>query len=257
MYSKKLLKTPRTLALRLTLWYALIFTISSFGAFLVFNLLVTSGLRDRIDQDLLTEVTELSFHLALKGLDVVEHDIVQDAESSGVDRMFLRVLSPDGEELVSTNMSAWTNITVNSTALKQLTTGASHVFETLTIPQRKHKVRILYGIIGPGKIVQIGKSLEDDELFMAAFQERFFMIMAVLMVFGALIGWFMARRALLGVEEVTQTAEEISEGAIERRVPLKARGAEVDRLATTFNSMLDRIHALLHGMKEMTDKYCS
>jgi signal transduction histidine kinase len=237
----------------LTLWYALIFTISSFGLFLVFNLLITSGLRQRIDQDLLTEVTELSFHLALKGLDVVENDIVQDAEASGVDRMFLRVLSPDGEELVSTNMSSWTDITVNPVALKQLTHGTNHVFETLTLPQRKHKVRLLYGIIGPGKIVQIGKSLEDDERFMQAFQERFFIIMAALMVFGALIGWFMARRALLGVEEVTQTAEEISAGAIERRVPLKARGAEVDRLATTFNYMLDRIHALLYGMREVTD----
>ena len=253
MSLKKLVRLPDTLAFRLTLWYALIFTISSFGAFLVFNLLITSGLRERTDQDLLAEVSELSFHLALKRLDVVELDIVQDAQSRGVDRMFLRVLSPSGKELVSSNMSAWTNVTINRDALRQLTTGTNHVFETLTIPQLKHKVRVLYGIIGPGKIVQIGKSLEDDERFMGAFRERFVIIMAALMLFGALIGWFMARRALLGVEEVTQTAEEISEGAIERRVPLKARGAEVDRLATTFNSMLDRIHALLHGMREMTD----
>jgi heavy metal sensor kinase len=253
MSLKKLVRLPGTLAFRLTLWYALIFTISSFGAFLVFNLLITSGLRERTDQDLLAEVSELSFHLALKRLDVVELDIVQDAQSRGVDRMFLRVLSPSGKELVSSNMSAWTNVTINRDALRQLTTGTNHVFETLTIPQLKHKVRVLYGIIGPGKIVQIGKSLEDDERFMGAFRERFVIIMAALMLFGALIGWFMARRALLGVEEVTQTAEEISEGAIERRVPLKARGAEVDRLATTFNSMLDRIHALLHGMREMTD----
>lgn len=253
MSLKKLVRLPGTLAFRLTLWYALIFTISSFGAFLVFNLLITSGLRERTDQDLLAEVSELSFHLALKRLDVVELDIVQDAQSRGVDRMFLRVLSPSGKELVSSDMSAWTNVTINRDALRQLTTGTNHVFETLTIPQLKHKVRVLYGIIGPGKIVQIGKSLEDDERFMGAFRERFVIIMAALMFFGALIGWFMARRALLGVEEVTQTAEEISEGAIERRVPLKARGAEVDRLATTFNSMLDRIHALLHGMREMTD----
>jgi signal transduction histidine kinase len=63
----------------------------------------------------------------------------------------------------------------------------------------------------------------------------------------------MARRALQGVEEVTQTATEISKGALETRVPVKARGDEIDRLATTFNSMLDRIHALITGMREMTD----
>jgi signal transduction histidine kinase len=167
--------------------------------------------------------------------------------------MFLRLLSPDGEALVSSNMSSWRNITISRPALQLLTSGTNHVFETLDIPNRKHKVRILYGIVGPDKILQMGKSLEDDERFMEAFRERFVVLMAVLMAVGALIGWFMARRALLGVEEVTQTAEDISAGDIERRVPLKSRGTEIDSLATTFNDMLDRIHGLIHGMREMTD----
>jgi heavy metal sensor kinase len=167
--------------------------------------------------------------------------------------MFLRLLSPDGEALVSSNMSSWRNIAISRPALQLLTSGTNHVFETLDIPNRKHKVRILYGIVGPGKILQMGKSLEDDERFMGAFRERFVVLMAVLMAVGALIGWFMARRALLGVEEVTRTAEDISAGDIERRVPLKSRGTEIDSLATTFNDMLDRIHGLMHGMREMTD----
>ena len=253
MYLSKILRSPRTLAFRLTLWYAFIFTLTSLGAFLLFNFVITSGLHQRTDQDLLAEVSELSSHLALKGLDVVEIDIVQDAESSGVDRMFLRVLSLDGEELVSSNMTSWTNVDIKREALERLTKGESHVFETVSIPQLPHKVRILYGVIGPGKLVQIGRSLEDDELFMEAFRERFILLMTALIMFGGLIGWFMARRALQGVEEVAKTAEEISKGALERRVPLKARGAEIDRLATTFNDMLDRIHALICGMREISD----
>jgi len=216
MSLKKLVRLAGTLAFRLTLWYAFIFTLTSLGAFLLFNFLISSGLRERTDQDLLAEVSELSSHLALKGLDVVELDIVQDAESSGVDRMFLRVLSLDGEELVSSNMTSWKNVATNRVALKRLTSGESHVFETLT-------------------------------------RERFFVVMTTLMVFGGLIGWFMARRAMSGIEEVTRTAVEISAGAIERRVPLKSRGTEIDSLATTFNDMLDRIHGLIHGMREMTD----
>ena len=253
MYLSKILRSPRTLAFRLTLWYAFIFTLTSLGAFLLFNFLITSGLNERTDQALLAEVSELSSHLALKGLDVVELDIVQDAQSSGVDRMFLRVLSLDGEEFVSSNMTSWTNVAIKKEALERLTNGESHVFETLAIPQLPHKVRILYGIIGPDKLVQIGRSLEDNELFMEAFRERFVLLITALIIFGGLIGWFMARRALQGVEEVAQTAEDISKGAFERRVPFKARGAEIDRLATTFNEMLDRIHALICGMREISD----
>jgi heavy metal sensor kinase len=253
MYLEKLVRLPGTLAFRLTLWYAFIFTLTSLGAFLLFNFLISSGLRERTDQDLLAEVSELSAHLALKGLDVVELDIVQDAESSGVDRMFLRVLTLDGKKLVSSNMTSWTNVAPNRVALERLTSGESHVFETLTMPQLPYEVRILYGMIGLDKLVQIGKSLEDDQRFMGAFREKFFFMMATLMIFGGLIGWFMARRALSGIEEVTRTAVEISAGVIERRVPLKSRGTEIDNLAITFNDMLDKIHGLIHGMREMTD----
>jgi signal transduction histidine kinase len=73
------------------------------------------------------------------------------------------------------------------------------------------------------------------------------------MVFAAWTGWFMARRALLGVEEVTRTALRISEGAFKERVHVQAKGEEIQRLAATFNGMLERIEALITGMREMSD----
>ena len=63
----------------------------------------------------------------------------------------------------------------------------------------------------------------------------------------------MARRAVSGVEAVTRTAQKISGGTLEERVPVKARGDEIDQLATTFNQMLDRIQTLLTEIKEMSD----
>jgi signal transduction histidine kinase len=77
--------------------------------------------------------------------------------------------------------------------------------------------------------------------------------MAIMTIAAAVIGWLMARRAMTGVEEVTQTAIEISKGALDRRVPVKVRGDEIERLATTFNYMLDRISVLISEMREMTD----
>jgi heavy metal sensor kinase len=73
------------------------------------------------------------------------------------------------------------------------------------------------------------------------------------MVVATLLGWFMARRALTQVEEVTQTARGISATDLGRRVPLKGQADEIDRLATTFNDMLDRIQTLVAEMKEMTE----
>lgn len=226
---------------------------SSFLAFFVFFFLITSVIQDRTDKVLLKEFEEFSSLLALKGVNEIKAVLTLESEAEGVDRMFFRVLDMDGKVIAASNMSSWGKIAVNWMILSQLTYSSTRMFETLDLSEHKHKVRVLYAMIGPGMTLQVGQSLEDDARFMDTFRTTFSVIMLILMLFAALAGWFMARRALMGVEEVTRTAQHISKGAIERRVPLKTRGYEIEQLATTFNNMLDRIHALVTGMKEMTD----
>ncbi|OPY64976.1 MAG: Alkaline phosphatase synthesis sensor protein PhoR [Syntrophorhabdus sp. PtaU1.Bin050] len=67
------------------------------------------------------------------------------------------------------------------------------------------------------------------------------------------VGWFLAKRALSGIEDVRQTAQSIAKGAFESRVPVKGTGDEVDQLAVAFNGMLGQIEAVLYSMKEITD----
>jgi heavy metal sensor kinase len=127
------------------------------------------------------------------------------------------------------------------------------VFETITIPQRREKVRILYAMLGPTIVLQVGQAMESYSRFLDAFKGIFITTMTFLIVVAAGVGWFMARRAVSGVEAVTRTAQKISGGTLEERVPVKARGDEIDQLAVTFNQMLDRIQALLTEIKEMSD----
>lgn len=246
-------RLPQTLAFRLTLLYAGIFAISSFGAFLAFYLLANSVINRRTDQQLLNEISEYSSVLSLKGIETLKTALVLETESEGVHRIFFRIVTRDGVELFSSNVSSWGNLSTSRTAAERLREGANLIFETMTLPDRRYKVRILYGAIGPGQIMQIGESSEDNERLLEVFREIFGATMVVLMALGALIGWFMARRALVGVEEVTRTAMDISRGAFERRVSVKARGNEINRLATAFNVMLDRINVLVAGMREMAD----
>lgn len=254
MYSKKILKLSNTLSFRLTLWFTGIFAISSIAAFLAFYLFAASVINRHMDQQLLNEISEYSSLFSLKGIETLKTALVLEAESEGVDKIFFRIVNWKGEELFSSNISTWSNLELERTVLDQLRNGASHVFETLTIPEYSHKMRILYGVIADtDKILQIGESLEDNEHLIEVFREIFGATMAVLVVLGALVGWFMARRAMAGVEEVTQTAMDISKGAFKHRVSVKDRGDEINRLATTFNVMLDRIDELVRGMREMTD----
>jgi len=243
----------RSFALRLTLWYASIFAISSGLAFLLFYVLIANVIRDRIDRDLLEQVGKFSTLLATDGINAVTRVAVVEAQAAGEKKIFFRLLSRYGSVFFSSNMQYWKDIGVNRDALQTLLERRRPVFDTITLAERKPRVRILYSVIGSGVVLQLGQSMEHYTRFMEAFQNIFVLTMASLIVLAALVGWFMARRALGGVLEVTRTARRISEGALAERVPVNPGGDEIDELAITFNEMLDRIETLIKGTREMGD----
>jgi len=237
----------------LTLWYAGIFALSSCVAFLLFYALITSFIREQTDQDLLAQVNRFSTLLASEEIEAVKSAAVIEAQAAGVKKVFFRLLSLNGQVFSSSNMAYWKNIDINEATIKELLRGRHPVFETITIPQRREKVRILYAMLGPAIVLQVGQAMESYSRFLDAFKGIFITTMTFLIVVAAGVGWFMARQAVSDVEAVTRTAQKISGGTLEERVPVKARGDEIDQLAITFNQMLDRIQALLTEIKEMGD----
>jgi heavy metal sensor kinase len=253
MYSEKVPKFHHTLSFRLTLWYAAIFLISAGVAFLLFYLLITTVIRERMDEDLTERVGAFSRILSIDGIDTVKRVAILEAQAAGEKQIFLRLLYSSGDVFSSSNMSYWQDIGVSNNAMQRLLKGERYVFETIVIPKRKHRVRILYGIIGRGIILQVGQSMESYSRIIDAFKKIFVITTSFLFLLAVFLGWFMARRALSGVAVITQTARQISGGDLDKRVSVKARGDEIDQLGTTFNQMLDQIQTLLKGMKEMSE----
>ena len=253
MFYGKFLELRATLAFRLTLWYAGSFAIFSTVAFLLFYTLITSVLQERIDQDLLGQAQRFSALLATEGVEAVNSNAVIEAQAAGVKKVFFRLLNLNGQAFSSSNMSYWKDIAVDGNAIEQLLRSQTPVIETIAIPNRSEEVRILYAMISPTIIAQVGQAMEGQSRFVEAFKKVFFATMSLLLLVAAAVGWFMARRAVSGVEAVTRTARKISEGSLQERVPVKPTGDEIDQLATTFNQMLDRIQALVTEIKEMND----
>jgi len=253
MSLRKRISLRNTLAFRLTLWYAGIFTVSSCVAFLLFYTLITSWIRDRTDQELLGQVNRFSTLLAAEGIEAIKTTAVIEAQAAGVKKVFFCLLSLNGQAFSSSNMSYWKDINVSGTAIKDLLRGSNPVYETITIPDRKEEVRILYALLSPSIILQVGQAMESYSRFLDAFKGIFIITMTFLIFVAAGVGWFMARRAVSGIEAVTRTAQKISGGTLEDRVPVKTQGDEIDQLAITFNQMLDRIQKLLTEIKEMSE----
>ena len=246
-------KVRHTLAFRMTLWYMSIFTLASGVAFLFFYLMITSLIRERTDQELRDKVSDLSAVMAVRGLAGVRRVTILEAQAAGEKKIFFRLLSQSGQIFSSSNMSHWQNIAINADAVRRLLTEGGHVFETVSVVGRPYPVRMVYGFLGGRVILQMGQSMENYARLVEAFRTVFLITMGGIIVAAAIIGWFMAKRAMAGVWTVIRTAGRISGGALHERVPVHPRGDEIDQLALTFNRMLDRVERLVSEIQEMSD----
>ncbi len=258
MFLKTLRSLGHTLALRLTIWYAGIFAASSILAFTLVYASVVAVVQERTDEDLEEDIEEFASLMQSGGLGRVKAEITADTEGSGASQTFFRLwatprINTHGREVLTTDLSSWQGLGHPLEVLARVGSTDEPILATLALPQRPDKVRIVYGTIAPGLVLEIGESLEEDEELIAAILRGFLITLAAVTLLGGPIGWFMARRALRGVQEVTRTATEIANGALDRRVELRSQGDELDTLARTFNTMVDRIQALVIGMREMTD----
>lgn len=254
MFLKRLIEARRPLAFRLTVWYAGVFLLSAAVAFAFFYYLITSAIRGRTDRDLLAEVRSFSSVMALQGIDSVKRQALLESQAAGEKKIFIQLLYPDGRLFSSSNMSYFHNIPVSVEAIGRMIEQKEPFFATVSSPDHRHEIRVVYALLGPGLIIHLGQAMDDLTRFIEAFQRIFVGTMAALFALAAAIGWFMARRALAGVETVTRAAQRIAaDGRLAERVPIGGGGDEIDRLAATFNQMLDRIQGLVNGIKEMTD----
>jgi signal transduction histidine kinase len=76
---------------------------------------------------------------------------------------------------------------------------------------------------------------------------------AIVVVLGLAGGFFVTRRVLKRVDAMTETTRTIMGGDLAGRLPVAGTGDELDRLAENLNVMLERIEALMHGLKEVSD----
>jgi len=254
MFSELLNRFRHSLAFRLTLWYAVIFMVSLCISFTVIYFLLAFEFMERTDRDLKKQISHFTTMLAIKDIENVKEAAVIETKASGEKEVFIRMLAPNGEIFLSSSMSYWRNLKVNPKAIRRLLEGELSVLETVALEKSSREARIIYSFIGPGIIMQFGQSMALNKRFLGALVRIFMVTMVVLFILALVIGWLLSRRALAGVAAVTFTASRISSESLQERVVVEKRhGDELDRLAATFNTMLDRIENLVTGIREMSD----
>lgn len=114
-------------------------------------------------------------------------------------------------------------------------------------------LEILTSAVGDGTYLQVGKSSDEREDLLENLRDIFLFGMLTTIIIAVIAGAIFTGRALAPIRNLVSTMQRIESGNLKARVDIPAAGEELETLSIVFNSMLDKIQALLTAMKETQD----
>ncbi|MBR0713990.1 ATP-binding protein [Bradyrhizobium liaoningense] len=118
---------------------------------------------------------------------------------------------------------------------------------------RDHRALVYVSELPNGFRLLIGRDLDERRRLFGIVARAAQWSILIVVVLGLGGGIFVARRVLRRIDAMTGTAQRIMTGDLSERLPVGRSGDELDRLAENLNAMLERIEALMAGLKEVSD----
>jgi signal transduction histidine kinase len=238
-------KLIRTTAFRLTLVYLLLFALfaASLLAYFAWNTrrMITEQITTTVSAEV-SEISEIYGRRGLRGLFITIEN---------------RALRPGANlYLVTTPTGQWIAGNVGSLAPGVMgTEGWSETAYRRLDEQDNAYHRALVNVtqLSGGFRLLIGRDLEERRRLFGIVAKAAQWSILVVVVLGIAGGIFVARRVLQRIDAMTGTAQRIMAGDLSGRLPVGRSGDELDRLASNLNAMLERIEALMVGLKEVSD----
>jgi heavy metal sensor kinase len=104
----------------------------------------------------------------------------------------------------------------------------------------------------PPLIILVAGQLEDNANLMARFTAGLVWATPIMLLLSASAGYFLSRRVLQPVDQITSALRSISIGSLFQRLPVSPTGDELERLAKTCNEMLARLEDAVGRINRFT-----
>jgi signal transduction histidine kinase len=240
-----LAKLVRSTAFWLTLVYLLIFTLYAAALLIYFALntgrLITEQITETVDDEIAELTQQYTMGSWRQLTTIVENRSLRPGSS-----LYL-VTAPSGQAIAG-NVGSLAPGVIDKIGWSETVYRRLDEQETA-----QHSALVRVTQLSGGFRLLVGRDLEERarmrEVIVAAARGS----LALVIVLGLTGGFFVARRVLKRFDAMTDTTQRIMAGDLSGRLPVTGIGDELDRLATNLNVMLERIEALMRGLKEVSD----
>jgi signal transduction histidine kinase len=238
-------KLIRTTAFRLTLVYLFLFALFAASLLGYFAWNTRRMITEQIATTVTAETGELSDIFGRRGLHGLVFNIENRALRPGAN-LYL-VTTPTGQAIAGNVGSLAPGV--------MATTGWSETAYRRLDEQDSadHRALVHVSVLGGGFRLLIGRDLEERRRLFGIVAKAAQWSVLIVVVLGLGGGIFVARRVLRRIDAMTGTTQRIMAGDLSGRLPVGRSGDELDRLAENLNAMLERIEALMMGLKEVSD----
>jgi signal transduction histidine kinase len=238
-------KLLRTTAFQLTLAYLLIFILFAVSLLGYFALNTRRLITEQITHRVNTEVNGLSEQYEQGGIRRLV--IVVELRSRRPGSSLILLTTPSGETLAG-NVESLEPGVLDHPGWLEISYRRVEASEDV-----EHRALVRVVEIPSGFHLLVGRDLEERERIYAIIANAGRWSFALVVVLGLAGGFFVSRRVLKRIDAMTGTAQTIMAGDLSGRLPIAGTGDELDRLADNVNAMLERIEALMRGLKEVSD----
>ena len=238
-------KLLRTTAFQLTLAYLLIFILFAVSLLGYFALNTRRLITEQITRTVNTEIGRLREQYNEAGIRGLV--LVLDLRSRRPGSSLYLVTTPTGEGLAGNVGSLEPGVLDHPGWLETS-------YRRIEAPDGvEHRALVQVVELPGGFRLLVGRDLEERERIYGIISNAGRWSFALVVVLGLAGGFFVSRRVLKRIDAMTDTANTIMAGDLGGRLPIAGTGDELDRLAGNVNAMLERIEALMRGLKEVTD----
>lgn len=248
----------RTLGLRLSVWYAGVFIVSTLALVGISYALLSSSLAQRDHDIIRATLGEYASRYELGGLPALQRAVQLEQQTGGEEQLYVRLVGRDADALFVRSPQAW-----GAYAVEELGDRSTGLPGSLA-HDRSAVLELASARLFDGSILQVGKTNEIRLALLRKFQVIVGLVSLATLVVGIGGGLVLTRSTLQPIYDLIQVVRDIIRtGRTEARVPGRlrhsaasagqARGDAVDELSALFNTMLDRINGLMAAMGESID----